>query len=55
MMNSEIQLESEVGKGSTFSFTLELPVVQAHGQQTGFEQAFSDPELLHRIHSKYIR
>ena len=45
MMNSEIQLESEVGKGSTFSFTLELSVVQAHGQQTGFEQAFSDPEI----------
>ena len=28
MMNSEIQLESELGKGSTFSFVLTLPIAQ---------------------------
>ena len=33
MMDSEIQLESELGKGSTFSFTLVLPVAQAPRQQ----------------------
>lgn len=33
MMDSEIHLESELGKGSTFSFTLKLPVVEAPMQQ----------------------
>lgn len=43
MMDSEIQLESEVGKGSTFSFTLELPVVEAPMQQE--EECFDDVDL----------
>ena len=34
MMDSEIQLESELGKGSTFSFTLELPLGEEPQQQT---------------------
>ncbi len=43
MMDSEIQLESEVGKGSTFSFTLELPVVEAPVQQE--EVSLEDVDL----------
>ncbi|MDO4487243.1 MAG: response regulator [Bacillota bacterium] len=33
MMDSEIHLDSELGKGSNFSFTLELPVAEAPVQQ----------------------
>ncbi|MDD6880087.1 MAG: ATP-binding protein [Firmicutes bacterium] len=43
MMNSEIKLESEMGKGSTFSFTLELPVVEAPLQQE--EEIFDEIDL----------
>lgn len=43
MMDSEIRLDSEVGKGSTFSFTLELPVAEAPMQQE--EDSFDDVEL----------
>ena len=43
MMDSEIQLESEMGKGSTFSFVLELPVVEVPMQQE--EENFDDVDL----------
>ena len=33
MMDSEIHLDSELGKGSTFSFTLALPIAEAPRQQ----------------------
>ena len=45
LMDSEIQLVSEPGKGSTFSFTLVLPVAQAPEQKTEERAAFDFSDL----------